>query len=300
MARIVSFINFKGGVGKTTTAVEIAVSLAAHHGKRVLLVDLDPQTNATFYLVREADWASWVQERGSLKNLFDAVLGANRPCDVHSIIMRAVAAGGLAIPGLHLLPSHLDLISVDLRLAGAAGAGQGVFGPQTVLVSHLREIAAEYDYILCDCPPNFNLITQNGMFASEAYVVPMLPDFLSTIGITLIRREVENFTAGMRRAVESFGAGFTGPELRGVIFSRVRVLKYESPPKLAALHRQMIRSIRNDQFFGTKIFRHFIPESVHVGEAPERKIPACLSPNGSNRMITKTFRGLAAEFLEKV
>jgi len=300
VAKIVSFINFKGGVGKTTSAVEIAVSLAAHHGKRVLLVDLDPQTNATFYLVREGDWSSWVQERGSLKDLFDSVLGGDRPCEIRSTIMQSVGAGGLAIPGLHLLPSHLELISVDLRLAGAAGAGHGVFGPQTVLASHLRQIAAEYDYILCDCPPNFNLITQNGMFASEAYVVPMLPDFLSTIGITLIRREIENFTAGMRRAVESFGAGFAGPELRGVIFSRVRVLKYASPARLAGLHAQMIRSIRDDPFFGPKIFRHFIPESVHVGEAPARKIPASLSPDGSHRAIGKQFRALAAEFLERV
>ncbi|MBI3014253.1 MAG: AAA family ATPase [Candidatus Tectomicrobia bacterium] len=124
MAKIVSFINFKGGVGKTTTAVEIAVSLAAHHGKRVLLVDLDPQTNATFYLVREADWASWVQERGSLKDLFDAVLGGDRPCEIRNAIMQTVAAGGLAIPGLHLPPSHLELISVDLRLAWPLTSGR--------------------------------------------------------------------------------------------------------------------------------------------------------------------------------
>lgn len=300
MAKLISFINFKGGVGKTTCAVEIAASLAAYHGQRVLLVDMDPQTNATFYLMDQPQWMDWVKSRGSLKELFEDYIDQRYRFDIHQAIVRDVGAGGLAVKGLDLLPSHLALVTADLRLAGMRGMEQPLFGPQAILKAHLTEVEGDYDYILCDCPPNFNLVTQNGLFASEAYVIPTLPDYLSTLGITLIGREAQNFVTRMQGTLRSLTGGFPGPELRGIIFNRVRVTQWGPPVTLLPLHAQSMRMVKDDPRYGPVVFQSFVTESVHIGEAPERKIPVCLSPESEHRRALEQFRRLADEFLRRV
>ena len=115
MAQIVSFINYKGGVGKTTMAVEIAATLAKKHGFKVLIVDLDPQTNASFYLVSENDWEEWVHQNGSLKNIFESAI-REEGFDASMVIMKDL------YDCIDLLPSHLDLLPVDLELAAKWGA----------------------------------------------------------------------------------------------------------------------------------------------------------------------------------
>ena len=140
MARVISFINFKGGVGKTTCTVEIAVCLARYHTKRVLLIDLDPQTNATFYLLEQPFWMEWVERQGSLKDLFEDFIAHRYTFRIDRAIVQNVAAGGLAVEGLDLLPSHLSLVTIDERLAGISGSDRGLFGPQAILKAHLAEI----------------------------------------------------------------------------------------------------------------------------------------------------------------
>lgn len=299
MARVISFINFKGGVGKTTSAVEIAASLAAYHGKRVLVVDLDPQTNATFYLMDQPQWMDWVKSHGSLKELFEDYIQQRYRFDIHQAIVRDVGAGGLAVKGLDLLPSHLALVTADLQLAGMGGVGQRLFGPQAILKAHLTEVEGDYDYILCDCPPNFNLVTQNGLFASEAYVIPTLPDYLSTLGITLIGREAQHFVTRMQRVLRLARGAFPGPELRGIFFNRVRVMQWGPPVVLLPLHAQSIRMIKDDPQYGPVVFESFVTESVHVGEAPEKKIPISLSPEAEHQRALGQFRRLAEEFLQR-
>lgn len=120
MARVISFINFKGGVGKTTCTVELAVCLARYHGKRVLLIDLDPQTNATFYLLDQPFWMEWVERQGSLKDLFEDFIAHRYTFRIDRAIVQNVAAGGLAVEGLDLLPSHLSLVTIDERWRGSA------------------------------------------------------------------------------------------------------------------------------------------------------------------------------------
>ena len=120
MANIVSFVNYKGGVGKTTLAVEIAVSLAHHYKKRVLLADLDPQTNATFYLLALEKWEKWAKEKGSLKEIFNAVTSNSlQTLDVHKLILRdfVIIPKTKDFISLHLLPSHLELMTTDIDLA---------------------------------------------------------------------------------------------------------------------------------------------------------------------------------------
>ena len=220
MAQVISFINYKGGVGKTTMAVEIAATLASKHQFKVLIVDLDPQTNASFYLMTgenpEKPWQEWVDSNGSLKSVLDAAI-REEPCDVSRVIM----------PDLHgcldLLPSHLDLLTVDLEIA----AKWGVQSPESrvIIKRYLEPVIAEkgYDFVVIDCPPNLNLVTQNALMMSDSYVVVCLPEYLSVRGIALIETRIENMMTQINDHIGRFGVQpLPGPILRGIIFNRFR------------------------------------------------------------------------------
>jgi chromosome partitioning protein len=297
---VISFINFKGGVGKTTCTVEIAACLARYHRKRVLLIDLDPQTNATFYLLEQPFWMEWVERQGSLKDLFEDFIAHRYTFRIDRAIVQNVAAGGLAVEGLDLLPSHLSLVTIDERLAGISGSDRGLFGPQAILKAHLAEIESRYDFIFCDCPPNFNLVTQNGLFASQGYLVPTLPDYLSTLGITLIQRQVDRFVAAMRRTFAMIGAPYESPELLGIVLNRVKVLEFGTEPRLPNVQQRAIQSLKNTPGCDGLLFRHFILESVAVSEAPQEKLPISISPDPRLERSQDQFRRVTEEFLTRL
>lgn len=137
MTQVISFINYKGGVGKTTMAVEIAATLADKHGFKVLIVDLDPQTNTSFYLVTEDEWENWVKTNGSLKDVFESAISGVE-FDTSQAIMKGL------YDCLDLLPSHLDLLPVDLEIA----AKWGVQSPEArvIIKRHLEPVIAEKGY----------------------------------------------------------------------------------------------------------------------------------------------------------
>lgn len=299
-ARFISFINFKGGVGKSTTAVETAASLAKNYGKRVLLIDLDPQTNATFYLMDHAEWESWQQTNGSLKTLFDAYLaGQGENFDVSRIIKKDLLChGGTPLaPGFELLPSHLALVQIDIQLAAKATVGESVFSSQAIIRQALQRVQDQYDYVIFDCPPNFNLVTQNGLFASDCYIIPAIPDYLSTLGINLIQGEVNRFSDRIRNALAMFGGTFAGPGLKGIVFTRVR-LRSRSPLRFIDLHERRIHEVVRTN--PDVVFKNFISEAVRFAEAPERQLPVSLSPRIEDRDARNEFIRLAEEFVQRI
>jgi chromosome partitioning protein len=299
-ARFVSFINFKGGVGKSTLAVEIATSLAKHYGKRVLLIDLDPQMNATFYLMDHSKWQSWQETNGSLKTLFEAYLaGQGSTFDISQVIKKDLLSqkGTSLVPNLALLPSHLALIQVDVQLAAQMNREEGTLGNLAILRRALQRVQDQYGYVFFDCPPHFSLVTQNGLFASDAYVIPAIPDYLSTLGIDLIQAEVDRFSLRIREACSRFGETFAGPELKGIIFTRVRV-RSRTPLRFLDLHERRIQEVyrTNPQL----VFKNFVSEAVRFAEAPERQLPVCLSLRSEDRDANSEFLRLTEEFLERI
>src|SRR5947209_2923287 len=138
MTKIVTIINFKGGVGKTTCSIELSTSLARFYGKRTLLVDLDPQASATFYVMEQPKWAEWKNTHGSTADLFE------QPghFSIRKAIVQDVLKERCPVFGFDLLPSNPDLVDVDLRLADFVG--------YNVLRDALDQVHDEYDYIICD------------------------------------------------------------------------------------------------------------------------------------------------------
>ena len=250
MAQIISFINYKGGVGKTTMSVEIAATLAKEWGFRVLIVDLDPQTNASFYLMDENKWEEWVGARGSLKDIFEAAMG-EREFDCSSVIKKVYDE-----LLLYLLPSHLDLLSIDLELAAKWGAQSSE--AKVIIKDMLTPVVekAGYDFVIVDCPPNLNLVTQNALMFSDSYVVVCLPEYFSVRGIGLIETQIGQMMKQVNDNLRRFGAdSVCGPQMSGIIFNR---LKYRVGGTI--VQENWMNQVRNR--YGGVVFENFVAETV--------------------------------------
>lgn len=205
MARVVALINLKGGVAKTTTTVALAETLASNFGKRILVIDLDPQTNATTMLIGEKRWEAINEKGWTLATLFkDALEPHNKSFDLQKTLQKKVSDVQGA-EKIDLLPSSLDLIDVQDKLASAPTGQFYSVTPIDLLRLAVKSILDDYDLVLVDCPPNLGIITLNGLRISEGYIIPTVPDVLSTYGIPQIVRRVGNFAKEIGEDIEPLG-----------------------------------------------------------------------------------------------
>ena len=176
MPRILAIANQKGGVGKTTTTVNVATAMAAA-GKKVLVIDLDPQGNASTSL--------GIDKKGSMPSSYDVLLGNRRLTD---------AVVWTEIPGFSIVPSSPDLAAAEIELVD-------VEKREFALKKAISKEAVNYDYILIDCPPSLSLITVNALVASDAVIVPLQCEFLALEGISDLIRNIntikKNFNPGL-------------------------------------------------------------------------------------------------------
>ena len=293
MATIVSFINFKGGVGKTTLCVEIAASLASKFNERVLIVDVDPQTNATLSLMAEQDWETRANTVGTLKDFFQSCYNDNRR-DISELIVNAPVKYHGRLDKLDVLPSHIELFGMDLKLATKYGHEN--IKAKLFLREALAGIQGNYDYIFIDCPPNLYLATQNGLFASDKYVIVALAEYLSTLGIAHIQRSVEGLFIDARQVLSSIGAQantFSTPELVGIIFNRIRYTTGGT-----ATEDFFVDKFRN--VYKEKVFETTVPQSTKIAERPQHKVPIAVSGYADDRIYEQRMKDLAEEFYDRV
>lgn len=167
--RIITVANQKGGVGKTTTAINLATALAAI-GERVLIVDIDPQGNASTGL--------GIDRRDRQVSSYDVMTG-------QATIDQAAMA--TAVPGLYIVPSTLDLLGVEMEIAAAPDR---VLRLRSALLA-TDEAASSYSYVLIDCPPSLNLLTLNSMAAADSVLVPLQCEFFALEGLSQLLETVE-------------------------------------------------------------------------------------------------------------
>jgi chromosome partitioning protein len=167
MAVITSVINLKGGVGKTTITIALAHYLAGEHNKHVLVIDLDPQTNATISLVTERRWRERDQAGQTLYQLFKDQLDGTHIFNAAEAIMPRVSNIGGGVPGLDLLPSSIRLHRIQDKITKIADLDTFRGGPVFALREALRPILPHYDHVLIDCPPNLGVVTLNGIAISR-------------------------------------------------------------------------------------------------------------------------------------
>ncbi len=283
MAHIISTINLKGGVGKTTTTVGLAEFLSAEFSKRVLVIDLDPQTNATTVLIGEDRWRKLNSKGYTLATLFEDALRSEdqQPeFDLDRTLQRKVSPVS-EVRSVDLLPSSLDLINVQDRLASMPSGRYYSNNPTDLLRRAVRPILDDYDYVLVDCPPNLGIVTLNGLRISDGYIVPTIPDVLSTYGIPQIQSRVKGFASNVGEDIHEVG---------------IVITKYRAA---STVHVNTVRRLENDQNLPV-VFETVIPEGNAIAASAEFSPTSTLRQKYAYQGGYEVFRALAKEFISAV
>jgi len=253
MAQIFSTINLKGGVGKTTTTVALAETLSADFEKKVLVIDLDPQTNATTMLIGEKKWRKLNDAGRTLAQLFkDALEPDNKQFDFDTALQKGVS-DVKAARTVDLLPSSLDLIDVQDKLASTPSGKFYSINPIELLWRAVKARLDDYDIVIVDCPPNLGIITLNGLRISHGYIIPTIPDIMSTYGIPQIITRIKEFSDEIAEPVEPLG----------IVISKYRIQ--------TTVHVNGLRRLREEAAAGKgpAVFDAIIPEAGNIAGAAE-------------------------------
>ncbi|OPB30367.1 ParA family protein [Bartonella sp. WD12.1] len=232
--RIIAIANQKGGVGKTTTAINLATALAAI-GENILIMDIDPQGNASTGL--------GIDRNSRLLSSYDVLISEISVVD---------AALKTVVPNLHIVPSTLDLLGVEMEIASSQDRIQRL---RKALCDD-QMVSQKFSYILIDCPPSLNLLTLNAMGAADSVLVPMQCEFLALEGLSQLLETVEQVRYALNPSLE----------IQGIVLTM-----YDGRNNLS---NQVVEDVRS--FMGEKVYRTVIPRNVRVSEAPSFGKPALL------------------------
>jgi chromosome partitioning protein len=234
--RVLALANQKGGVGKTTTAINLGTALAAI-GEQVLIIDLDPQGNASTGL--------GIDRKSRRRSTYDVLIGEAALRD---------AIHETAVPRLHIVPSTMDLSGLELEIAHERDRAYRLRNALAQLDG--APAGVTYSYVLVDCPPSLNLVTVNAMAAANAILVPLQCEFFALEGLSQLLKTVEQVKATLN------------PDLtiHGVVLTM-----YDARNNLAG---QVVADVR--QFMGEKVYETVIPRNVRVSEAPSYGKPVLL------------------------
>jgi len=227
--RILALANQKGGVGKTTTAINLGTALAAI-GERVLIVDLDPQGNASTGL--------GIDRRNRSCSTYDVLIGEAQLRD---------AVVPTAVPRLHIAASTMDLSGLELELGSTRDRAFRLRNAIAVLNTNATN-DADYTYVLIDCPPSLNLLTVNAMAASDAILVPLQCEFFALEGLSQLLQTVEQVRSTLNPNLS----------IHGIVLNM-----FDSRNNLS---NQVVADVR--QFMGAKVYKTMIPRNVRISEAP--------------------------------
>jgi chromosome partitioning protein len=227
--RILALANQKGGVGKTTTAINLGTALAAI-GERVLIVDLDPQGNASTGL--------GIDRRNRSCSTYDVLIGEAPLRD---------AVVPTAVPRLHIAASTMDLSGLELELGATRDRAFRLRDAIAALNTNATP-DSDYTYVLIDCPPSLNLLTVNAMAASDAILVPLQCEFFALEGLSQLLQTVEQVRSTLNPNLSIHGIVLTMFDSRN------------------NLSNQVVADVR--QFMGSKVYNTMIPRNVRISEAP--------------------------------
>lgn len=252
MGKTIVIANQKGGVGKTTTTLNLAASLALAE-KDILVIDTDPQGNLTSGLGINRDDLQ--------KSLYDIYTGR---FSIEEVII------GTLVPHLHIVPSNIDLLGVEVELVQREGR-------EKILSNAIARIKDNYRYIFIDCPPSLGLLTLNGLVAADSVMVPVQCEYYSLEGLGLLSRTLKLVRGSFNPTLDIEGILLTMFDARNT------------------LSHQVAEEVR--KFFREKVYQTLIPRNVSLGEAPSHGKPAILYDARSKG--AQSYLSLAKEMLAK-
>jgi chromosome partitioning protein len=253
MPRIFCIANQKGGVGKTTTTVNLAAGLAKV-GQRVLVVDLDPQGNATM--------GCGIDKRKLETTVYDVLLESASVAEART----RSESGGFDVLGANreLAGAEVELVGLEHRTERLRGA--------------LEAVAADYDFVLIDCPPSLSMLTLNGLCAAHGVIVPMQCEYFALEGLTDLVNTIKQVHANLNPALQVIG-----------------LLRVMFDPRIT-LQQQVSEQLKTH--FGDKVFNAVIPRNVRLAEAPSYGQPGVVFDPSSRGAVA--YVAFAEEMVERV
>ena len=253
MAKIFCIANQKGGVGKTTTTVNLAAGLA-RVGQRVLVLDLDPQGNATM--------GSGIDKRTLKQTIYDVLLESANIAEARVFSERA----------------GYDVLGANRELAGAEVELVALERRERRLKSAIGEVAADYDFVLIDCPPSLSMLTLNGLVSAHGVIVPMQCEYFALEGLSDLVNTIKQVHANLNRDLQIIG-----------------LLRVMFDPRIT-LQQQVSEQLKGH--FGSKVFDAVIPRNVRLAEAPSYGLPGVVFDPASKG--AQAFIRFAEEMVERV
>tara|TARA_Y100001970_G_scaffold271141_1_gene365932 strand:+ start:1073 stop:1867 length:795 start_codon:yes stop_codon:yes gene_type:complete len=234
--QIISVINQKGGVGKTTTVINLSAGLA-ELGKKILVIDLDPQGNATTGL-----------GLSNISNSSETIYGVlNGTKNIPEVVKKT------KFKNLDIITSNVDLSGLEVE---TADDNERAFILKSKLTAYLNDFRANYDYILIDCPPSLSLLTVMALVTSNSLLVPLQTEFFALEGVTQLIKTIERIKVNLNPNLE----------IRGILLTM-----YDKRNKLSS---QVEKEARD--FFNEKVYTTVIPRNVRLSEAPSHGMPVLI------------------------
>ena len=234
--KILSIINQKGGVGKTTTVINLAAGLSMK-GKKILVIDLDPQGNATTGL-------GLSNTENTDRTIYSVLNGTN---NIFDVIHKT------KFENLDLITSNVDLSGLEVETAGDS---RRAFILKEQIMANLNDSRGSYDYVLIDCPPSLSLLTIMALVASKSLIVPLQTEFFALEGLTQLMKTIERIKNNLN------------PEL---IIIGILLTMYDKRNKLSSEVEKEAR-----EYFKDKVYQSVVPRNVRLSEAPSHGVPVLL------------------------
>jgi chromosome partitioning protein len=307
VAKRISIINFKGGVGKTTLAFNLAAGLARFHKPaRVLAIDVDHQSSLSIVCLGSEGWDKAVKEHKTVDEVFRTFVGQGAPMPGTEIIHKT-RLNSFYYPGLQIVPASLGLDDTEIELTAShqGNAIQSEWNKRTLICSWLEKTGVDknFDYIIFDCPPATKIVTQNAIAASHGYIIPVVPEAVMERGAPHLAKMIKSGIDERLKAISKFGAKHPlyvkNTALVGVVVTRIKSAGgFSGYTDDHTIHSESLK-----RTWGDELLEPYIPDGTGISQTLSAGRPVydwSDTQNIGKRKIDTKFKALTDELKSRI